>query len=271
MRILFLALSALVAIALAVTGQRAQTVHACSVLVGPFDFYTSDADVVVLAQVVSAGGPGNLAPTVTPTPAGTPSPFVPRDPQGTPIFSQPDVELTGIGARVRVIEAVDGESGREFDVDASRRRAIELKLREREADANFQYPCPLDLGVPRFVAGQAFLLFLSRDGDGGLTVEARMRVEGGNVMLGGPGELVQELTMSTPVYRSYFSHLAAEEQKDQLEEPRFSGGSLWTVESKTVPVERVISAVRGTRSGNVYSGRPGGLIMPPDTGSGGLK
>ncbi|HWC31313.1 MAG TPA: hypothetical protein VG845_14620 [Dehalococcoidia bacterium] len=264
----------LVSLAWLQPGSSVTRVYACSVVIGPLDIYAADADVVAVVRVVSAGNAEVTAPTVMPAPTATAGPVPPLHPQ----TRRDDVDLRGIGARVRLVEAVGGAvPGAEFDVDASRRREVESLIRREEADPNFQYPCDFDFAVPRYAPGETWLLFLSTHETGGLVTEARMRVQGDNVVIRPTaGEILLALEMSSPVYYKHFAGIAATELTDQFEhgDARFGDGSVWTLVSGSAPVDWVVAAVRDIRSGEVYrtqSPRPPGLIRPPDTGNAGLR
>ncbi len=118
------------------------------------------------AQALTVGGPLNSAPTVTPTSSPVPSATPPvaagattavapspvSPPLGvTPVLpSVSAVDLTGIGATLRIVRAYAGAPGATVEVDSATRATLEQFLRRQEA-TNGISDCTADRFVARYV------------------------------------------------------------------------------------------------------------------------
>ncbi len=246
---------------------------ACTGGPGPFEEFAANAGAIVIAEAVTVGGPENTAPTATPTPmtSSTPEPF--PSPAGTP----QTINLAGIGATLRVIQTVAGDPPASIDVDAGSRQQIEENIRRQEANPNLILPCPLDFLVQRYVQGQTYFLVLNFEDWQGWYTFVQWEIDGSDVSTGGVNyeEDRLALVVSRPVLAAYFPGLAA-----TAAGAAEGAEANWVIEQRRVPVEMLVAAVQGVRSGAVSTAESeqpatprsgGGIFTPPDTGDAGLR
>ena len=259
------AIALIVLIAAIRPGTDARLAFACTG--GPSAFHDTavDSDLIIVAEAVEVGGPENAAPTVTPMPTpdwgGQPPPV-----------STYEVELQGIGAELRVLQAI-GTVPVKLDVDTETRERVEETLRNIEANPHTILPCLPDFGVLRYEAGKTYLLFLNQDDAGGWYTFLQWEVDGADVLTGGAtyegGRLA--LAVTKPVLDAYFAGLPA-----KTFNPADPDAS-WLIEQQRVPLDAVLAAVLGLRSGAHPTPTPAAeatvppiFIAPPDVGDAGL-
>jgi hypothetical protein len=259
----FVAVSSLALVALVLrSGSGAPPAAACTGGVGPLEWLTSHAELIVLGEAIEVGDAVNRAPTATATqtptatstpsrgkttaktasPTSTPSPFEPRP-----------FDLTGIGMTLRVERAYVGGASGSIAIDANVRSAVERGLQDIEAGRMYISDCALDAFVPRFSVGVRYLLFIVNAPEpytAGVFI-----VDGQDVVLDDPA-LVRagndQLYLSPETYQRFFAGLPASS--------RYAGEL--TLMAGRVPLARVLRAIAFLR------GDPS--IAPPETGSAGL-
>jgi hypothetical protein len=186
------------------------------------------------------------------------------------------VSLAGIGAHLGVVQVVAGTETNILDVDGSHRRRIEQDLRRLEADPDLLLPCPLDFLVQRYEAGRTYFLVLGFEEGQGWYTYVQWEIDGSDVITGGADYVDgrQAIAVSRAVLDAYFPGL-----------PATTGGAPagveanWIIEQQRVPVDMLVAAVQGVRSGAVtLTAEPtqapasgGGIFTPPDTGDAGLR
>ena len=246
-------------------GSGTRIAFACTGGPGPFHDTAVDLDLIVVAQAVEVGGPENAAASVTPMP--TPD----WGGQAPPVTTH-EVDLTGISAELEVLQAV-GTVPVKLDVDTETRDRVEETLRRIEANPHTILPCPPDFGVWRYEAGKTYLLFLDQNEGGGWYTFLQWEVEGDDVLTGGATYEGNRhaLAVTKPVLDAYFEGLPATTFNPQDPE------SLWVIEQQRVPLEAVLAAVLGLRSGAHPTPTPAAeatappvFIAPPSVGDAGL-
>jgi hypothetical protein len=215
------------------------------------------------------------ASTLTPAvPTSSPT----ETPEGPPDFRagrQLPFDLTGYGARVRIINLVDGSLPAIVDIDAATRRGMEQAVRYLEAYPGYVLPCPLGFLAYRYAAGQRFVLFLGLERNEWYTM-VRLPLRGDRVLVTQTSldYYTPSLVVGSAMREAFFADLPAENL------PANSPGSVtimsdkWLIESASVGLDVFAAAVRSVRSAPPAStsasdaGPPS--IRPPDTGDGGL-
>jgi hypothetical protein len=236
--------------------------------VSNIEHFAARAPVVFLGDAVEVGGPANTAPTVTPTPEPTSTPTASSSPGATstqPVAASPTVpapptyvpilNLTGIGARFRIVADYSRLGRQEFPIDNEVRGFVERALRDAEAGKLALSTCAIDAFVPRYTHNARYLVFAEEHVNGAYYAAALFRVEGERVVFNDPGLMSANngfLYMERATYNRYFS--ASTPSELNAESVYFIDGS--------VPLRDVLRAVAALR------GDPS--IAPPDTGSAGL-
>lgn len=247
-------------------GGEVRVAYACTGGPGPFHETAVQSDLIVVARAVEVGGPENAAPTLTPEPT-------PDWGGSTPPVTSYDVDLTGIGAELQVIQAV-GTVPVKLDVDTETRARVEETLRRIEANPHTILPCHPEFGVQRYEEGKTYLLFLNRDDAGGWYTFLQWEIDGADLLTGGStyegGWLA--LAVTKPVLDAYFQGLAASTHDPQ------DPNALWVIDQQRVPRDAVLAAVLGLRSGAHPTPTPAAEatvspihIAPPSVGEAGLK
>jgi hypothetical protein len=249
-------------------GDEPRTAFACTGGPGAFEREVRDSVGVVVVEVIAVGGPEVTAPTVTPTPVGTP--FVPLP---SAVATPRIPPLLGVGARLRVERVLAGDLGKEFDIDTARRRSMEQQIRRVQADPNTILPCAIDFLVERYAVGERYLILPRRDDRGGLFTSLRLRLDGEMALISSPMHRNDHprLLVSAGVRDEYFAGLPSSPagQQEPGEEPE-----LYFIESDRVPVAMLAAAVEGILASPPPTQppiAPPGAIRPPDTGSAGLR
>jgi hypothetical protein len=261
-----------VAVALVALGTQLQrpvpVAEACSYPPLQFERMVDDATLIALVEPIELGGNQNRAPTVvaeatatpppgeTPTPGGgeiTPEPtetLVPAPATWTPT---PEPDLTGMGARLRVIEAYHGTPVQTIDVDWERRALYEEYLRSLHAlPPGSVNPCP-PLAPMTYTSGTRYLVVLGHPSTDGLVTTMQFPIDGDDVVLGRKtptGEEFANFPVRRATYDRYFSGMEAVFADDYA-----------TITELRMPLSTMLAAIAGVR---------GVVITPPDTGSAGL-
>jgi hypothetical protein len=278
------AMVAMVLLALTRPGSTPRPAYACTGGWLTLEELVHASAAVAAVEALSVGSGNNSEPTLTPTPTSsaidqaTPTPTIsPRWDNS----SQRSVDLAGIGARVELEHPIIGSVPSHFDVDMARRANIERQIRRMEANPLQITPCPLDFLVSRFTAGQKYVVFLGQDQSGNWSVLDRFPVSGTAVQ-GRWDEGGLALSVSSAVYRAFFSGLEAEPRTSLSDDPN---EQFWHISAQNVSLDLFAEAVRAIHAGSLpqlaaATGTPPPTRTPPpasspritapDTGDGGL-
>lgn len=248
--------------------------------------FAAGSSIIVVGDAIVVGDDVNRAPTVTPTATFTASP----SPTRTPIFARGTAEptpasppngdgatfpigvsgtpegfsLSGYGVTLRVVANYGGAhpelaGGAIVNVDAETRQGIERALREYEAGTGGISSCPIAAFVPKYTEGARYLVFAGHPDipEAGWFTTYRVRVEGGDAVLGGPTIPASDavaLYMTAAQYHRYFAGVAAEVE-DEYDYAHIT--------ADRVPLTSVLRYAASINGSAVR-------IAPPDTGSAGL-
>lgn len=249
--------------------------------------FAAGSSIIVVGDAIVVGDDVNRAPTLTPTATATvtpvPSPTsifrpgigraatpVSPPPGGGPTYpagargTPEGFSLSGYGVTLRVVANYGGahpelSGGAIVNVDAETRQGIERELREYEAGTGGISSCPIAAFVPKYTEGARYLVFAGHPDipEAGWFTTYRVRVEGGDVVLGGatiPASDAVALYMTAAQYHRYFAGVAAEVE-DEYDDAHIT--------ADRVPLTSVLRYAASI-SGSAVK------IAPPDTGSAGL-
>lgn len=265
MRALLAALLVFGGIGGAVVGDR-PALRATTCSIGPpfLEEAVAGADVVALVEVLAVGGRENTQPTVPPeptltptataTPATPPPTLAPFKPSSTPVPAQPfparePIDLTGIGARARILTGYVGPATGEIDLDAATRLDVEIAARKAEAlPPGVTTPCPVTLLAARFEVGGRYFIIAA---DGGRNVKWYTPVEGER----GAATIDAYFMLPRATYDRFFPPAPPEYYTDD--------GSAVSVGPQRIPLGTMISIIADLR------GDP--IITPPNTGTAGIR
>lgn len=256
------ALCAVVAVTLLVVGRTtAPPAQACIGGVGPLEWLTQHAELIVLGEASEVGDATNHAPpataTLSPTATVTPSPGAPTAssaPRVSPVpFTPRTFDLTGIGMTLTVKRVYAGQARATVRIDAGSRAGIEIALRGEEAGRPYYGgTCSLGDFQPRYRQGQQYLVFAKNAPDwyaaGVFVVDGDAIVKDALLESANNGFI----NSSLETYDRFFAGIPASP---------YVTNSVYLV-AERVPLSRVLRAVAFLR------GDPS--IAPPETGNAGL-
>ncbi|MEX2227706.1 MAG: hypothetical protein WEB52_14810 [Dehalococcoidia bacterium] len=267
MKLLIALIGALFAPALALSSFVSPTRDAFACSVGPpmFEQIMAETNVAVLVDVTEVDGPLNAQPTVTPRATSTPTataapasptptidPVFPRVQSPTPTATAMPFDLTGYGATASVIKTYRGSAASTITVDTEGRAQLERALRADEArrPGDPFPPCPAWLGHFPYTVGQRYVLFGQGSADQietGIYHQWEVHVDAS----GTPYVPARNMYVTRVVYETYLRGI------DAVADERW-----YYITADRIPLatfERMIT------------GEPAPDIVPPVTGSAGLK
>jgi hypothetical protein len=215
---------------------------------------------------VSVTATGTTSPTTSPTATSTATPSVTDAAPPRPA----SFDLTGYGAHLVVERVLLGSLPTEVDIDAARRLGIDRDLRLQEQPQLTIRPCPIAFLVPKYEAGQSYVMFLRFEDGGWINTPPMFELNDG-VVSAQWGSLSQA---------AYFAFLEGFVTNPYFPQPG-EGVTTMAYDRIDAPLDAFINAIRLARgeiappqqeATAVPSATSGATrISPPDTGDADLR
>lgn len=229
-------------------------------------------------------------PTATPTPLAaaaaiaaavqspTPSPAPTSTSTPLPLAARPTgFDLTGYGATMQVESLLLGSAPARFELDRERRRTMETQLRGQEL-RRLLLPCPVGFLVPRYEAGQRYLLFLRQGPEGWSTLPPYFVVDGENRVV--IDHAVGGLWVGQAVFERFFGSVGGFRltEDSDLAEALGPREHQWSLNEARIALPVFMEAVRLARGDPLLVTPADGAgpetrvpaIQPPSVGDGGV-
>jgi hypothetical protein len=240
--------------------------EACSPSLSDLTSIARSAAFIGVVEVSEPGAAENPFPPVPPLPTFTPEPTAtfetppptlkPFEKTPTPYPVEPHptptpFDMTGIGARVRIVTSYVGQQSGELDLDSATRERVARLAREAESfPPGVISSCPVNLGVNQFLSGQQHLVLADQQG----TVLFGPRLAGPPDALYMDGEYLYLLPRS--IAERHFPDVDFSDAYTITDDV--------AVHEDKVPVSKIIAIIAELRGDNT-------IILPPNTGTAGLK